>query len=381
MTKIELKGSTKSKSSTPDNVTLSISRGLCFVIAPIGKEGSPERRHSDQVFDELIEPAAKECGYESKRADHFDSPGMITHDIIESIAKAPLVIANLTGNNPNVYYELALRHTLEKPVIIIAPNYQELPFDITGNRAIFFNLDDTQGLENCRKQIVNQIIAIQDSSDNYYNPISHTLDVITALDDAQFSLVDVRKALSQITDLIPKDIVRDYVRVYFNLRSQGILTKRELRELISNNRVLDILRDLYRNELLRSIEHPLDPIAISTWGAILYVSAQIDDEEQLQETIYQVTQDLRNTGEYIRIHGDLVIHSALYGADTRWEDVTRILQAKVDNSRLKIKVSQHTFGINDPAEGTRKQLGITYSYQGHRYPENFFCEDDELNLP
>jgi hypothetical protein len=302
--------------------------------------------------------------------------------MIESIAKAPLVIANLSGNNPNVYYELALRHTLERPVIIIAPDYQNLPFDIVGSRAILFNLASSQSIENCRKNIVDQIKAIQKSPDDYYNPISHALDVITALDDAQFTLRDVRKALSLIPDLNAKDIVKQFVSVHFALKSQGILTRRDLRELMSNNRILEILRELYRDELLRSVDHPLDPTAIATWGAFLYISAQIDDEEQLQEAIMRVKEELRNSGEYIQKHGDLSIHSAWYGADSRVVDVTRILQASVSDSQLRrIKVSQHTFGIEDPANGTRKQLKIVYSYKGKKYPEMQFDEDAVIDLP
>ncbi len=380
MAKVELTGNVTSTSSTPDNVVASISNGLCFVIAPIGHAGTPERLHSDEVFTRIIEPAARECDYEPKRADHWDSPGLIHYDMIESIAKSPLVIANLSGNNPNVYYELALRHTLEKPVIIIAPDYENLPFDVIGSRAILFNLASLQSVENCRKEIVDQIKAIQKSPDDYYNPISHTLDLITALDDAQFTFRDVRKALSGIPDLYGKDIVKQFVRVHFNLRSQGILTKRDLRELMTNQRILEILRELYRDELLRDVDHPLDPIAISTWGASLYISAQTDDEEQLQEAIMQVRAQLRNTSEYIQVHGDLIIHSAPYGADSRWIDVTLTLQRKVVNGRLAIKASHLDFGVKDPAEGVRKHLTIEYSYKGRRYWAEFE-EDDPIELP
>lgn len=89
---------TKGKSEFPN--------GLCFVISPIGHPGSQEHLHSKQVFDKIIYPAAKECGYQAKRADHFPTPTMITTEIIQNIYYAPLVIANLTGVNANVYYTL-----------------------------------------------------------------------------------------------------------------------------------------------------------------------------------------------------------------------------------------------------------------------------------
>lgn len=90
---------------------------ICFVIAPIGEEGSETRKRSDQILKYIIAPAATECGYEPKRADSFATPGIITKQIIEQLIDAPLVIADLTDYNPNVFYELAVRHAVRKPVV------------------------------------------------------------------------------------------------------------------------------------------------------------------------------------------------------------------------------------------------------------------------
>jgi phage gp29-like protein len=76
---------------------------LCFVIAPIGEEGSDVRRRSDQVLKHVIAPAAKECGYETIRADKISEPGMITSQVIQHLLEDALVIADLTGRNPNVF--------------------------------------------------------------------------------------------------------------------------------------------------------------------------------------------------------------------------------------------------------------------------------------
>lgn len=80
---------------------------ICFVIAPIGEEGSDIRRRSDQVFKHIIAPAAKDCGYETIRADKISEPGIITSQVILHLVEDALVIADLTGRNPNVFYELA----------------------------------------------------------------------------------------------------------------------------------------------------------------------------------------------------------------------------------------------------------------------------------
>jgi hypothetical protein len=55
----------------------------CFVIAPIGEDGSPIRARSDQIFNHVIKPVAKECGFEAIRADKIPEPGLITSQVID----------------------------------------------------------------------------------------------------------------------------------------------------------------------------------------------------------------------------------------------------------------------------------------------------------
>lgn len=92
----------------------------CFVIAPIGDLNTETRRRSDQILEHIIKPAVKECGYEDPiRADKISDPGIITSQVIQSIIDSDLVIADLTGSNPNVFYELAIRHAIKKAVVQI----------------------------------------------------------------------------------------------------------------------------------------------------------------------------------------------------------------------------------------------------------------------
>src|SRR5688572_13315379 len=87
----------------------------CFVISPIGEVGSEVRARADQILKYVIQPAVKVFGYVAIRADAMPEPGLITTQIIDRIINDDLVVADLTGKNPNVYYELALRHAIRKP--------------------------------------------------------------------------------------------------------------------------------------------------------------------------------------------------------------------------------------------------------------------------
>ena len=112
----------------------------CFVISPIGEEGSDVRQHADDVFKYIIEPAMKECGIEAVRSDQLDKPGLISEQMFCFIFEADLCIAVLTNHNPNVFYELAVAHSAQRPVIILIEKGQQLPFDVSGLRAIRYDL-------------------------------------------------------------------------------------------------------------------------------------------------------------------------------------------------------------------------------------------------
>ena len=149
----------------------------CFVIAPIGKENSPERKRSDQVFKHIISPAALECGYEAIRADNLAKPGLITSQIIEHLIADQLVIADLTGHNPNVFYELAIRHVIKKPVVQIIQATESIPFDVASTRTIHFDHKDLDSAAKCKEEIVQQIKAVESNAEEVDTPISVAIDL------------------------------------------------------------------------------------------------------------------------------------------------------------------------------------------------------------
>ncbi len=114
----------------------------CFFITPIGEEGSRERRASDDVMNAIVAPAARRLGMVAIRADHIVDPGIITTQIVDKLIDCRMVVADLTGGNPNVFYELAVRHTFRKPAALIGRHGERLPFDAHGMRMIPYRPDD-----------------------------------------------------------------------------------------------------------------------------------------------------------------------------------------------------------------------------------------------
>jgi hypothetical protein len=152
-------------------------KGLCFVVAPIGEEGSETRTRSDQVLNHIIAPAAEECGYEALRADKISEPGIITSQVIQHLVDDPLLIADLTGHNPNVFYELAVRHAVRKPVVQIIQAGERIPFDVAGTRTIELDHRDLDSVARCHQEMVRQIRTVEKDVSQVDTPISVAIDL------------------------------------------------------------------------------------------------------------------------------------------------------------------------------------------------------------
>jgi K+/H+ antiporter YhaU regulatory subunit KhtT len=149
----------------------------CFVIAPIGDQDSETRKRSDQVLKHIIKPAALACGYSAIRADEIDSPCMITSQVIQRVVNDDLVIADLTDTNPNVFYELAIRHAIRRPLVQIIKKGEKIPFDVAGSRVIHFNHHDLDSADEAKRMISEQIKATETAEYDYDTPISVALDL------------------------------------------------------------------------------------------------------------------------------------------------------------------------------------------------------------
>jgi hypothetical protein len=110
----------------------------CFYVTPIGEDGDPVRKHSDVFLGHLVEPAVEALGMglHVVRADQIENPGLISAQVIQHLLRARLVVADISFHNPNVFYELAIRHATGKPTVLLCRTEDTLPFDISEVRTI-----------------------------------------------------------------------------------------------------------------------------------------------------------------------------------------------------------------------------------------------------
>lgn len=149
-------------------------RKSCFIITPIGANGSVIRRKIDGLIEEVIQPVLDKLCYDMIVSHKISESGSMTNAIIKGVYESDLVIANLTGNNPNVMYEVALRHASAKPIIHITENIGELPFDINDQRTIEYT-DDMAGARKLKDDLEIMISNIR-FGEPVENPVTCALE-------------------------------------------------------------------------------------------------------------------------------------------------------------------------------------------------------------
>ena len=159
---------------TPQNSKKNWDR-ICFYITPIGEDGSEHRKHSDLFLSSIVEPALNAFNLEVIRADRIGEPGMITAQILEHILYSRLVVVDLSYHNPNVFYEMAVRHMCKLPVLQICRKADRIPFDVNQVRTITIDTTDIYSLlpkiETYKSEIATQVRAALDGQTTS-NPIS-----------------------------------------------------------------------------------------------------------------------------------------------------------------------------------------------------------------
>ena len=149
----------------------------CFVICPIGADKSGSRVRSDRVLKYIIRPILEDAGYKVERADQLDEPGIITNQIVKKIVECDILIADLSEANPNVFYELALRHGLKKPFIHLIDASEKIPFDNSQVRTIQFDIKDLDSVDSAKNQLKAQINSIERGESIAESPISVAFDL------------------------------------------------------------------------------------------------------------------------------------------------------------------------------------------------------------
>lgn len=148
----------------------------CFVITPIGAADSEQRKHADRVWEQVLDKVFTPIGYELVRSDKMDDPGQITDAIFKCIADSEVCVADLSFLNPNVMYELGVRHCLRLPTIQIKCEGTQNPFDTKNQRTIDFDAASDESLTALRAEIQKQLEWIERNPGKVSNPLTNAIE-------------------------------------------------------------------------------------------------------------------------------------------------------------------------------------------------------------
>ncbi|MDF0480254.1 hypothetical protein OL233_08155 [Vagococcus sp. PNs007] len=184
----------------------------CFFITPIGSEDSNDYRKLTALVENVLNRVLEKFDYEIIIAHTINSIGSIGDQVFYNILNADLIISNITGLNPNVMYETAVAHSFGKPTIMISEKSTKLPFDLIGDRTIFFD-DSIEGTGKLIFELENKIKLINsDENSDIDNPIVRVLgkkaveeDLVGRTDDSSRMiklLMDIEQKLDKQSHLI-----------------------------------------------------------------------------------------------------------------------------------------------------------------------------------
>lgn len=168
-----------------------------FVVSPIGEEQSEVRRSADQVLRHIIRKALPASRYRVERADDDKHPGAITPRIISKIIEADVIIADLSGANPNVFYELAVAHGYMRPVVHMQRADEKVAFDVKDMRIVRYLLTDPDRLEAAVNDLRTQVQLAMNSSSVIETPLT-AAGKFKALDTSVDPQAEVAERLAKI---------------------------------------------------------------------------------------------------------------------------------------------------------------------------------------
>ena len=133
-------------------------RDTCFVLSPF-------REPFDTYYKEILQPAVRDAGFDCLRADEIFSARPIMRDIWENLHMSRVILAEMTGRNANVLYEVGLSHALGKPVVMITASIDDIPFDLRAIRCIVYQTHGPNWSSNLKQAITATINSTLTSRD------------------------------------------------------------------------------------------------------------------------------------------------------------------------------------------------------------------------
>lgn len=288
-----------------------MSKSVVFVITPFGEDFLA-------LYEELKKSFSDE--FEFTNGGDLDNQRSILKDIVEGINSADVIIADLTGLNPNVFYELGLAHAMNKKVIIITQDIEELPFDIKSYRVNEYSLQFNK-LPKLKDELAKLLHGAVDGSVGYGNPV-----------------------FDYLPDFNPQ---KESTSVMRDLQEVTIVNEEQYVEKDDDKGILDYISDIQENALSMSDHISTMNTDMSELNdAISCCSAEIDrakensrvvDVSFVRKVCRKLSEPMNDFSGKLKKHVELI--------EIHWNNVENGYLSLLDNSYVRSEI-----GLKDMQE-------------------------------
>jgi uncharacterized protein DUF4071 len=321
---------------------------LCFVDMPFGQK--PDLKSGvvidfDQIYNEAIKPAIEECGLEALRGDEERMGGIIHGAMFARLLLAEFVVADLTLANPNVFYELGIRHAA-KPftTVPIFANVSALPFDVALVRAVGYQLKKGKltkaAAQKLKSQLAKRLCDAINGNTAHDSPLFQLIPKFPGIDlpeevtetfkDRIRQAEEFREILSSARAQPLCDVREALSKIRRDLGDLKTVQRSVLIELMSSFRDAEAFEDLV--ELYNSFPAPLKDYVIvkQQFALALNRRNQSDDRENALKILDELLKNRGSDSETLGIKGR--IHKDTYkeAAQTRRITAAAALDYAID---------------------------------------------------
>ena len=277
---------------------------ICFVVMPFGKRKDPSRPRKpaidfDAIFEKAIGPGIEEAGLKPKRADKDETGGLIHKPMFEDLLLCDYVVADLTIPNPNVYYELGVRHAARHNTTLpISAKHSAVPFDVAPVRELRYDMGKDNSFTDehaaaLRTALGRRLRELRDLSRIADAPDSPVFQLVqTSLQSnlpADVRLRRIKDTDTALYELLNRysghektDIFRDLVE-YSETRRRELEAARTTRDLGELNRIREELRPFDTVEAGVIVDLYLSYRALGAWDEM--IALYRDMPEVLKRTV------------------------------------------------------------------------------------------------
>jgi hypothetical protein len=217
----------------------------CFVIMPFGQ---PFERYYLNIFV----PAITAVGLKPLRADSIFAPSTIMADVWRYTRQAIVVLADVTGKNPNVFYELGLAHAAGKPVVVVTNSLEDVPFDLKGLRVIEYDKQNEAWGTILKESITAAMKATLDDPERAVPAIFLDSQISKPLKDIDPISLQLRQILDELRALRSQRRMDPAAQA--GRLAQLLARHSALLQGVPDNVQLTIFEDLLGGELARAAE-------------------------------------------------------------------------------------------------------------------------------